>query len=88
MGISTSLLLRNIYTKWLFSCRYGTFEYLVMPLGLMNAPSIFKRVMNQVIFCLLDSCIVIYLDDILAFCHMKENYERDLNAVFKRLQKV
>ena len=27
--------------KMAFSCRYSTFEYLFMPFGLMNAPSIF-----------------------------------------------
>ena len=27
--------------KTAFSCRYGTFEYPVIPFGLMNAPSIF-----------------------------------------------
>ena len=59
------------------------FEYLVIPFGLMNAPSIFKRVMNQVLFDLLDSCVVVYLDDILVFSHTKEDYICDLNAIFK-----
>ena len=27
--------------KMVFSCRYGTFEYLAMPFGLINAPNIF-----------------------------------------------
>ena len=30
----------DIY-KTVFSCRYGTFEYLVIPFGLMNAPNTF-----------------------------------------------
>ena len=41
MGISMSLLLRKIYTKQLFLVGMVHFEYLVMPFGLMNAPSIF-----------------------------------------------
>ena len=41
--------------------------------------------MNQVLFDLLDSCVVVYLDDILVFSCTKEDYEWDLNAVFKRL---
>ena len=71
-----------------FSCRYGTFEYFVMPFGLMNAPSIFNRVMNQVLFDFLDSCIVVYLDNILMFIHTKDDHMYDLNAVFKRFQKA
>ena len=57
-----------------FSCRYGIFEYLVIPFGLMNALSMFYRVMNQVIFDLIDSCVVVYLDDILVFIWMKEDH--------------
>ena len=41
--------------------------------------------MNQVLFDLLDSCIVVYLDDILVFSRTKEDHEQDLDAVFKRL---
>ena len=33
--------------KMVFSCRYGTFEYLVMLFGLTNAPSTFEKVINQ-----------------------------------------
>ena len=41
--------------------------------------------MNQVLFDLLDSCVVVYLDDTLVFNQTKADHERDLNAVFKRL---
>ena len=44
--------------------------------------------MNQVLFDLIDSCVVVYLDDILVFSHIKEDHEQDLNTVFKRLYKA
>ena len=74
----------DVYTT-AFSCRYDTFEYLVILFGLMDSPSMFLRLINQGFFYLLDSCDVVYLDDILVFCSTKEDHERDLNAVFKRL---
>ena len=45
-------------SKTAFSCRYGTFEFLVMPFGLCNAPSTFLRVMHRVFFDLLDKGVV------------------------------
>ena len=71
--------------KTAFSCRYGTFEYLVMPMGLTNAPSTFQRVMNHVFFDLLDDCVIVYLDDILIFSRTKEEHLTALNKVFSRL---
>ena len=85
MGISMSPLLKNTYTKWFYSGRYGMFEYLIMLFRLMNTPNIFYRVINQILSGLIDSCIVVYLDDILVFNSTNRDHEHNLNAIFKRL---
>ena len=54
-------------SKTAFSCRFGNFEYKVMPFGLKNAPATFQRLMNHVFKDLLDVCVIVYLDDILIF---------------------
>ena len=45
----------------------GLFEYVVMPLGLTNAPATFQRSMNLTFQDLLYKCVTVYLDDILVF---------------------
>jgi hypothetical protein len=62
--------------KTAFSCRYGTFEFKVMPFGLCNAPSTFQRVMHHVFFDLLDKGVVIYLDDILVYSKTIEEHQQ------------
>ena len=71
--------------KTAFSCRYGTYEYLVMPFGLMNAPSTFQRIMNQVFFDMLDRNVIVYLDDILIFTKTDQEHRQVLAEVFRRL---
>jgi Reverse transcriptase (RNA-dependent DNA polymerase) len=55
--------------KWktAFRTRYGSFEWMVMPFGLMNGPASFQRFMNETFADLLDICMVVYLDDILIY---------------------
>ena len=51
--------------KTAFTCRYGTFQFTVMPFGLSSAPATFQRMMNNIFFELLDEGVVCYLDDLL-----------------------
>ena len=50
--------------KTAFKTKLGLYEYTVMPFGLMNAPSSFQEMMDEVLAELYD-CAVWYIDDIL-----------------------
>ena len=50
--------------KTAFLSRYGSFEYMVMPFGLCNAPTTFQRVMNTISREGLDKFVLVFLDDI------------------------
>ncbi|CAI7859562.1 unnamed protein product [Closterium sp. NIES-54] len=70
-----------------FRTRYGSYEYLVMPFGLCNAPATFQAEMNHILRPLLDECVVVYLDVILIYSkNMKEHVEH-LRKVFEILRK-
>ena len=53
--------------KTAFKTRYGSYEWLVMPFGLSNAPAAFQRFMNDILGDLLDHCTVAYIDNILIY---------------------
>ena len=68
-----------------FICRYGTFEYTVMPLGLTNAPATFQRLMHLVFGDLLDDFLTIYLDDLLVFRTTETEHLAHLHTVVSRV---
>src|SRR5437667_1815005 len=53
--------------KMTFRIRYGQYEFLVLPMGLTNAPATFQRLMNQILHPKLDSIVMVYLDNILIY---------------------
>src|SRR5271167_1307513 len=73
--------------KTAFRSRFGHFEFLVMPFGLCNAPAMFQAFMNDIFRDLLDTCVVVYLDDILVYSRTPEEHEKHLRIVLERLKK-
>jgi hypothetical protein len=55
--------------------QYGSYEFLVMPFGLCNAPAIFMTLMNNIFGKMIDEGVVVYLDDILVYSKTIEEHE-------------
>jgi Reverse transcriptase (RNA-dependent DNA polymerase) len=76
--------------KWktAFRCRYGLFEYTVMPYGLCNAPGTFQHYMNDTYREFLDDFLVVYLDDLLIYSKDLKEHKRYVWKVLERLQEA
>ena len=53
--------------KTAFSTTSGHYKYLVMPYGLMNAPSVFQAFVDEILRDLHGQGVVMYVDDILIY---------------------
>lgn len=70
-----------------FVTPHGQFEFLRMPFGLRNAPSVFQRFVNSIFRKLIDSNqILIYMDDIMIATHDIEEHLSILNEVFQLIR--
>ena len=72
--------------KTAFRTRYGSFEYLVLPMGLCNAPGTFMQLMNDTFRDMLDKSVLVFLDDILVFSRSKEEHIQHVREVLTRLR--
>ena len=71
--------------KTAFCTPWGKFEFLVMPFGLRNGPSVFQRLMDQVLLKDGDKSVV-YIDDIGIFSSSWEEHCKDICTVLSRLK--
>jgi hypothetical protein len=75
--------------KTAFRTRYGSYEWLVTPFGLANAPSTFQRYINSALQGYLDDFCSAYMDDVLIYSSGSLKEHRDhVRKVLVRLQEA
>uniref|UniRef100_A0A453PBY0 Reverse transcriptase domain-containing protein n=1 Tax=Aegilops tauschii subsp. strangulata TaxID=200361 RepID=A0A453PBY0_AEGTS len=68
-----------------FTCPRGHYEWLVMPLGLKNAPALFQRKMQN-IFNENQAFILVYVDDLLVFSKSYKEHIAHLEVFFRKVE--
>ena len=73
--------------KTTFSTKLGTYEYLVMPIGLCNAPAAFQRWINEVLMKYIDMCCIVYLHDVLIDSNTLLGHQQDVKNILEAIRK-
>lgn len=81
------LKIRNRDTyKTAFITKSGTYEYIQMPFGLINAPHAFHKFMNKVLKSFIYKFCLVYLDDIMIYSSTKELHYQHIELILQKLR--
>ncbi|MBW0540095.1 hypothetical protein O181_079810 [Austropuccinia psidii MF-1] len=69
-----------------FRAKYGSYEHLIMPFSLTDAPASFQNLVNDIFAYILDVFVVVHLDDIMVFYSSKKEHFKHVASVFQGLR--
>ncbi|SCV69303.1 BQ2448_2323 [Microbotryum intermedium] len=67
---------------------WGLFEWVVMPMGLSNAPATHQRRVNEALSNLIGKSCFVYLDDITIFSNTIEEHQQHVREVLEALRRA
>lgn len=65
-----------------FVTKFGTYQYEMLPMGLVNSPATFQRLIDLCFGPLLNKCLVAYIDDLNIHSKTYQQHLLDLRQVF------
>lgn len=71
--------------KTAFSLNGAKYEFVRMPFGLKNAPSIFQRCVDNILRPYIGKFAYVYIDDVLIFSNSEEEHMEHINIIVKAL---
>src|SRR3954452_10494033 len=72
--------------KTIFHTKMGLYKYLVMPIGLTNAPASFQALMNNILRDYIDKFCEVYLNNILVYSKNLEEHDQHVRLILQKLQ--
>ncbi|KAG1634211.1 hypothetical protein G6F44_010170 [Rhizopus delemar] len=69
-----------------FTTKYGTYHYNTLPMGLVNSPATFQRLIDLCFRPLMNQCLVAYIDDLNVYSLNKHEHLQHLEQVFQCVQ--
>lgn len=84
-GFHQILLAEKDRQKTAFNVNNGKYEFLRLPFGLRNAPSIFQRAIDDVLRNWIGKCCYVYIDDIIIYSPDAESHLRDIDTIITNL---